>query len=179
LDTVLVAGSEEAVSGHAALEFLNWLRSASERTRGLGSICTGAFYLAHAGLLDGRRATSHWRYLQRLASAFPSTRVEPDPIFVQDGHLHTLAGITAGIDRALAMVEADCGPTMAQTIARDLVVFLQRHGGQAQLSASLVARRSIRRLIRQYTRPPWAEIFSSWVLDGASHATAAVRVAKP
>jgi transcriptional regulator GlxA family with amidase domain len=148
LDTVLVAGSEEGVSGEADSAFLDWLRDAETRTRRLGSICTGAFYLAHAGLLSGRQATSHWRYLQRLADGFPDISVQRDPIFVRDGHIYTSAGITAGIDLALALVEADCGHAVSQAVARDLVVFLQRQGDQPQLSTALALRMADRDPIR-------------------------------
>jgi transcriptional regulator GlxA family with amidase domain len=148
IDTVLVAGSEEGVSGEADSAFLDWLRDAETRTRRLGSICTGAFYLAHAGLLSGRQATSHWRYLQRLADGFPDISVQRDPIFVRDGHIYTSAGITAGIDLALALVEADCGHAVSQAVARDLVVFLQRQGDQPQLSTALALRMADRDPIR-------------------------------
>jgi transcriptional regulator GlxA family with amidase domain len=148
LDTVLVAGSEEGVSGAADPAFLAWLRDAATRTRRLGSICTGCFYLAHAGLLSGRQATSHWRYLQRLTDTFPDISVQRDPIFVRDGDIYTSAGITAGIDLALALVEADCGHAVSQAVARDLVVFLQRQGDQPQLSTALALRMADRDPIR-------------------------------
>ena len=148
IDTVLVAGSEEGVSGEADPAFLDWLRDAETRTRRLGSICTGAFYLAHAGLLSGRQATSHWRYLQQLADGFPDISVQRDPIFVRDGDIYTSAGITAGIDLALALVETDCGHAVSQAVARDLVVFLQRQGDQPQLSTALALRMADRNPIR-------------------------------
>jgi transcriptional regulator GlxA family with amidase domain len=148
IDTVLVAGSEEGVAGEADPAFLDWLRDAQTRTRRLGSICTGAFYLAHAGLLSGRQATSHWRYLERLADTFPNISVQRDPIFVRDGQIYTSAGITAGIDLALALVEADCGHAVSQAVARDLVVFLQRQGDQPQLSTALALRMADRDPIR-------------------------------
>ncbi|MEJ0052578.1 MAG: DJ-1/PfpI family protein [Methylovirgula sp.] len=148
LDTVLVAGSDEGVSGEADPAFLDWLRDAATRTRRMGSICTGSFYLAHAGLLAGRHATSHWRYLDRLADSFPDVSVERDPIFVRDGDIYTSAGITAGIDLALALVEADCGHDVSQAVARDLVVFLQRQGDQPQLSTALALRMADRDPIR-------------------------------
>lgn len=140
LDTVLIAGSEEGVRGEAQPAFLQWLRDRSAHTRRLGSICTGAFYLAHAGLLSRRHATSHWRYLQKLADEFPAIIVERDPIFVRDGSVYTSAGITAGIDLALALVEADCGHGTSQAIARELIVFLQRQADQPQLSMALAYR---------------------------------------
>ncbi len=148
LDTVLVAGSDEGVSSEADPAFLDWLRVAATRTRRMGSICTGSFYLAHAGLLAGRHATSHWRYLDRLADSFPDVSVERDPIFVRDGDIYTSAGITAGIDLALALVEADCGHDVSQAVARDLVVFLQRQGDQPQLSTALALRMADRDPIR-------------------------------
>jgi transcriptional regulator GlxA family with amidase domain len=154
LDTVLVTGSEEGVSGRADPAFLDWLREASRRTRRMGSICTGAFYLAHAGLLAGRRATSHWRQLQRLADEFPDIAVDPDPIFIRDGDIYTSAGVTAGIDLALALVEADCGHSVSQAIARDLVLFLQRQADQPQLSTALAQRMADRDPIRHLQR--WA-----------------------
>jgi len=100
-------------------------------------ICTGAFILAAAGLLDGRRAATHWKYCAKLAQRFPAVHVEPDPIFVCDGPVWTSAGVTAGIDLALALVEEDLGRSMALAVARYLVVFLKRPGGQAQFSAAL------------------------------------------
>jgi transcriptional regulator GlxA family with amidase domain len=154
LDTVLVTGSEEGVAGRADPAFLDWLKKASRRTRRMGSICTGAFYLAHAGLLAGRRATSHWRQLERLADEFPDVAVDPDPIFIRDGDVYTSAGVTAGIDLALALVEADCGHSVSQAIARDLVLFLQRQADQPQLSTALAQRMADRDPIRHLQR--WA-----------------------
>ncbi len=140
LDTVLVAGSEQGVAGQAAPAFIAWLREAAARTRRLGSVCTGSFYLAHAGLLSGRKATSHWRYLQQLGQQFPDVKIDPNPIFIRDGKVCTSAGIAAGIDLALALVEEDCGYETPQQIARDLVIFVQRQADQAQLSWTLAAR---------------------------------------
>jgi transcriptional regulator GlxA family with amidase domain len=154
IDTVLVAGSQQGVTGRADAAFLAWLRDAAGRTRRMGSVCTGAFYLAHAGLLKGKRATTHWRFLDRLAAEFPQVTVDPKPIFIQDGNIYTSAGITAGIDLALAMVEADCGHAVARDIARDLVVFVQRPADQPQLSRSLTQRLAERDPIRQLQQ--WA-----------------------
>jgi transcriptional regulator GlxA family with amidase domain len=100
-------------------------------------VCTGAFLLAATALLDGRRATTHWSFCAELARRFPAVRVEPDPIFVRDGSVWTSAGVTAGIDLALALVEQDLGRTVALAAARHLVMFLKRPGGQAQFSAAL------------------------------------------
>jgi transcriptional regulator GlxA family with amidase domain len=157
LDTVLVAGSDQGLCRPLADEaFLEWLRAVPRRCRRVGSICTGAFYLAQAGLLRGRRATTHWRYLGRLAEEFPDVQVEADPIFVRDGAVWTSAGITAGIDLALALVEEDCGKEIANTIARDLVMFLQRQADQSQLSATLAHRMADRQPIRR---------LQAWVAD--------------
>jgi transcriptional regulator GlxA family with amidase domain len=152
LDTVLLAGSEEGVAGEADPAFLDWLRDTASRTRRMGSICTGCFYLAYTGLLSGRHATSHWRYLQQLADTFPDIKVERDPIFVRDGNIYTSAGITAGIDLALALVEEDCGHAVSQAVARDLVVFMQRQGDQPQLSTALALRMADRDPIRYLQR---------------------------
>jgi transcriptional regulator GlxA family with amidase domain len=151
-DTILVAGSEHGVSGEPDTRFLEWLRRRHATSRRIGSVCTGAFYLARAGLLNGRQATTHWRYLDRLAKQFNEIRVEPEPIFVRDGAVYTSAGITAGIDLSLALVEEDCGTRVAQSVARDLVVFLQRQGGQSQLSATLAQRNADREPLRDLQR---------------------------
>src|SRR5262249_33472056 len=103
----------------------------------LASVCTGAFFLAEAGLLKGRRATTHWSYCARLARQFPDVQVEPDTIFVKEGSIYTSAGVTSGMDLALAMVGEDLGREVALAVARELVVFLRRPGGQAQFSAQL------------------------------------------
>ena len=116
---------------------LDWIRRRADAARRVASVCTGAFLLATAGLLDGRRATTHWSRCEDLAAEFPSVRVEQDPIFVNDGKIWTSAGVTAGIDMALALLEADLGRTTATAVARDLVVFAKRPGGQSQFSAGL------------------------------------------
>ena len=148
-DTVLVAGSDQALASVRDTAFLDWLKVAAANCRRVGSVCTGAFHLAQAGLLRGRRATTHWRHLKKLAEQFPDVCVEPDPIFVRDGSVWTSAGITAGIDMSLALVEEDCGRDVAQSVARDLVVFLQRQADQSQLSATLAQRLADHEPIRQ------------------------------
>jgi transcriptional regulator GlxA family with amidase domain len=137
LDTLLVAGGEgvEAASEDPAV--VDWVRERAAQARRVASVCTGAFLLAAAGVLDGRRATTHWMYCGELARRFPAVRVESDPIFVCDGPIWTSAGVTAGIDLALALVEEDLGRSVALAVARYLVVFLKRPGGQAQFSATL------------------------------------------
>ena len=112
-------------------------------------MCTGAFLLAKAGLLDGRRATTHWAYCAAFARRYPAVTVEPDPIFVRDGNVATSAGVTAGMDLALALVEEDLGRDVALEAARHLVVFLQRPGGQAQFSAQLAAQVADRAPLRE------------------------------
>src|SRR6516164_9355688 len=137
LDTLLVAGGQGVDAAAANLALVDWLRQRATQARRVASVCTGAFLLAAAGLLDGRRAVTHWKDCARLAQRFPAVRVEPDPIFVCDGQVWTSAGVTAGIDLALALVEEDLGRSMALAVARYLVVFLKLPGGQAQFSAAL------------------------------------------
>lgn len=137
LDTLLVVGGPGAESAAENPVLLDWVRRRAARARRVASVCTGAFLLAAAGLLDGRRAVTHWKDCARLASRYPAVRVDPDPIFVRDGRVWTSAGVTAGIDLALALVEEDLGRSMALAVARHLVVFLKRPGGQAQFSAAL------------------------------------------
>ena len=116
---------------------VDWLRGRAGQARRVASVCTGAFLLAASGVLDGRRAVTHWSFCADLARRFPAIRVEGDPIFVRDGPVWSSAGVTAGIDLALALVEQDLGRTVALALARYLVVFLKRPGGQAQFSATL------------------------------------------
>ena len=137
LDTLLVAGGEGAEAATENPVLVDWVRRRAGRARRVASVCTGAFLLAAAGLLDGRRAATHWLYCDKLAARFPAVKVEPDPIFVCDGAVWTSAGVTAGIDLALALVEEDLGRAVALAVARYLVVFLKRPGGQAQFSAAL------------------------------------------
>ncbi|GGS00467.1 transcriptional regulator [Streptomyces aureoverticillatus] len=130
-------------------ELVAWLRAHAPRARRLVSVCTGAVLLARAGLLDGRRATTHWAYCDTLARDHPEIDVDPDPIYVRDGHVATSAGVTAGIDLALALVEEDLGRDTALTVARYLVVFLRRPGNQAQFSAQLSAQTAQREPLRE------------------------------
>jgi transcriptional regulator GlxA family with amidase domain len=144
VDTLLIAGGLGSyVNEDPAV--LAWLRKTAARSRRFGSICTGAFLLARAGLLDGRRATTHWRWAGELAALRPRIEVDPSPIWVQDGTVYTSAGVTAGMDLALALVEEDYGGRVALAVARALVMFLRRPGGQAQFSVSLSAQASSRR----------------------------------
>ncbi|HIE1650594.1 MULTISPECIES: GlxA family transcriptional regulator [Burkholderia] len=139
IDTIIVAGGDEAALRHAASEagVLPWLRTRIASTRRIASICTGAFVLAAGGWLDGKRATTHWNQCSALQALCPDARIEPDAIYVSDPPFHTSAGVTAGIDLCLALVEADCGAPTALAIARELVLFMHRPGGQAQFSVGL------------------------------------------
>jgi transcriptional regulator GlxA family with amidase domain len=137
IDTLLIAGGPGAESCVYDRHYLTWIVDAAKRSRRVASICTGAFPLAAAGLLDGKQAVTHWDFCDRLAREFPAVIVKPDPIFLRDGSIYTSAGITAGIDLSLALVEEDHGHKAALAVARKLVMFLVRPGGQAQYSHML------------------------------------------
>ncbi|MEY9932956.1 transcriptional regulator GlxA family with amidase domain [Catenulispora sp. GP43] len=139
-DTVVVAGGDNLVTAPIPADLIEAVRGLFPRADRVVSICTGSFVLAAAGLLDGRRATTHWQHADLLARAYPKVRVEPDALFVQDGQLFTSAGVSAGIDLSLALVERDHGADLARGVARDLVVYMQRTGGQSQFSAPLRVR---------------------------------------
>jgi transcriptional regulator GlxA family with amidase domain len=126
-----------------------WLKKMAEDVRRLGAVCVGAFLLAEAGLLNGRRATAHWKFGRELATRYPAVRVEHEPLWVKDGNIYTSAGISAGIDLALAWVEEDCGAGLAHEAARELVLFLRRPGGQPQVSVSLASQASEMTSIRE------------------------------
>ena len=126
-----------------------WLKKMAAEVRRLGAVCVGAFLIAEAGLLNGRRATTHWRFGREMATRYPSVRVQHDPLWVKDGNIYTSAGISAGIDLALAWVEEDCGAGLAHEAARELVLFLRRPGGQPQLSVSLASQASEMMSIRE------------------------------
>jgi transcriptional regulator GlxA family with amidase domain len=137
LDSLIIAGGVTYREAMVDRKLVAEVRRLQARSRRAVSVCTGAFVLAAAGVLDGRRVTTHWGMCGELASAFPSVRVEPDRIFVREGRVVTSAGITAGIDLALALVEEDYGVEVARSVARWLVVFVQRPGGQSQFSERL------------------------------------------
>jgi transcriptional regulator GlxA family with amidase domain len=143
-DTIIVAGGNEAGIAAAAADarLCGWLRRASRVVRRVASVCTGAFVLAATGLLDGRRAATHWFFCRRFAERFPQVTLEPNAIFVTDGKLWTSAGVTTGIDMALAIVEEDLGRRVADTIAAHLVLYARRPGYQSQFSEALVAQTS-------------------------------------
>ncbi|MFE4450734.1 GlxA family transcriptional regulator [Streptomyces sp. NPDC056796] len=130
-------------------ELVAWLRTHAPTARQLVSVCTGALLLAAAGQLDGHRVTTHWSVCETLARTYPAVRVDPDPIFVRDGRLATSAGVTAGIDLALALVEEEHGRDVALAVARRLVVFLRRPGNQGQFSAQLTAQTAVREPLRE------------------------------
>ncbi|MDQ0392759.1 GlxA family transcriptional regulator [Labrys monachus] len=138
-DTLLVAGTPDFSQAPAFTDLQAWLRRRSAGVRRYGSVCTGAFFLGAARLLDGREVTTHWQHAAELAALHPQAKVLPDRIYVKDGPLYTSAGVTAGIDLALRLVEEDHGRALALTVARRLVVFLKRPGGQSQFSAHLAA----------------------------------------
>ncbi|MEU7752269.1 DJ-1/PfpI family protein [Micromonospora sp. NPDC049171] len=136
-DTLLVAGSDHYPRAHVPADLADAARLPAAAAGRVASICTGAFVLAAAGILDGKRATTHWQVAHELAVRCPTCRVEPDAIYVRDGTTYTSAGVTAGIDLALALVEEDHGPGLTRDVARALVVYMQRAGGQSQFSAPL------------------------------------------
>ena len=139
IDTLLIAGGHGSEAAGAAEDIVGWLRAVRPRVRRIGSICTGAFVLAAAGLAEGRRVATHWAYCDHLQQLHPGVNVERDAIFVEDGGLWSSAGISSGVDLALAMVEQDFGRDLALAVARRLVVFLKRAGGQSQFSMPLEA----------------------------------------
>lgn len=136
-DTVIIPGGDGIPTGALSAELRDATRHLVSVGGRVASICTGAFLLAAVGALDGRRATTHWAHAPLLARVCPTAEVVPDAIFVSDGKLHTSAGVSAGIDLALALVEADHGPDLARDVAQQLVVYMQRPGGQSQFSAML------------------------------------------
>jgi len=144
---LLVCGLSSRSVRDAALSA--WLKKMAANVRRLGAVCVGAFLLAEAGLLNGRRATAHWRFGREMAARYPGVRVEHDPLWVKDGNIYTSAGISASIDLALAWVEEDCGAALAHEAARELVLFLRRPGGQPQVSVSLAAQASEMASIRE------------------------------
>jgi transcriptional regulator GlxA family with amidase domain len=156
IDTLIVAGGSGLKNVENDEALIRWVRAAASRSRRVCSVCTGAFVLAKAGILAGRRATTHWASCDELQDRYPEVDVDAAPIFVQDGDVWTSAGVTAGMDLALALVEDDLGPEIPREIARWLVVFLQRPGGQSQFSAHLTAEPAERRPLRE---------LQSWMAD--------------
>ncbi|MFT4067002.1 GlxA family transcriptional regulator [Paraburkholderia sp.] len=137
VDTLIVPGGFGVNEASTDARLIRWTQRHAARARRVASVCSGAFLLAEAGLLNGRRVVTHWARCDELAQRYPRLRVETDPIFIRDGAIWTSAGVTAGIDLALALLEEDHGRAMALDVARELVVFLKRPGGQSQFSAML------------------------------------------
>lgn len=160
VDTLVVAGAEDMDAACADADLLLHVRRLARSARRVTSVCSGAFVLAAAGLLDGRRATTHWADCHLLTHGYPTVTVEPDAIYVHDGNVWTSAGVTAGIDLALALVSDDHGRQAAATVARQLVVYLRRSGGQAQFSALLAAQGADSEPVRDLL---------SWLPDHLTH----------
>ena len=163
LDTVLVGGGdEEGLRSLEGTDLPAWLKARAADTRRIGSVCSGAFALAATGLLDGRRATTHWASCEGMRAFRPEVRLEPDAIYVADPPFYTSAGITAGIDLCLAFVEDDCGPEVALAVARNLVLFMRRPGGQTQFSAGLQVQAActprLKRLVAEVTADPTGDL---------------------
>lgn len=148
-DTLLVAGGMELWSAHQAPGLIDWLQSQARQLRRIASVCTGAFQLAEAGILDGHRVTTHWYFCQRLQQEFPRLQVDPEPIFIRDGAVATSAGVSTGLDLALSFVEEDFGIDIALRVARALVLFLRRYEGQNQFSTSLALQATSRVPLRE------------------------------
>jgi transcriptional regulator GlxA family with amidase domain len=156
IDTLLVAGGNAIEQNEINPQAVRWLKKMAPRIRRVGSVCTGAMLLARAGLLDGRRVTTHWNWCHTLVTRAPRATVESDPIFVRDENVYTSAGVTAGMDLALALVEEDHGSRLALQVARNLVLYLRRPGGQSQFSAALSLQLTDRKPLRD---------LEAWVLD--------------
>jgi len=151
LDTVIVSGGGGYEDAAADVRLITHLRRLAETSRRVASVCTGATVLAAAGLLNGRRVTTHWRYAARMAQHYPAVTVDPVPLFVKHGNVYTSAGVTSALDLALAFVEEDHGATMAREVARSLVTYLQRPGNQAQVSMFLSGPPPEHRMVRELT----------------------------
>src|SRR6266480_4282270 len=169
IDTLLVAGGAAIEKDKVPVEVVRWLRKIAGRIRRIGSVCTGALLLGRAGILDGRRATTHWNWCALLARKYPRAEVDSDPIFVRDDMVYTSAGVTAGMDLALALVEEDHGSRLALHVARNLVLYLRRPGGQSQFSAALSLQLTDRKPLRE---------LESWVLDNLNKPLAVPALAK-
>lgn len=156
LDTLILPGGEGTRQALDDAALIRWIARAAQAARRVASVCTGAFLLAEAGLLDGHRATTHWSACAALSRRYPAVKVDEDPIFIREGNLWTSAGVTAGMDLALALLEEDAGSEAALAVARQLVIFVRRPGGQAQFSAQLSARLADREPLRD---------LQAWIAD--------------
>ncbi|WP_027687748.1 GlxA family transcriptional regulator [Rhizobium leguminosarum] len=164
-DTLVIAGSPRVKDFEADRDLVEWVKGGSLSLRRLASICTGAFLLGSAGLLNGRRATTHWNSTTRLKKMFPAIDVQPNTIFIRDGAVYTSAGVTASMDLALALVEEDFGRGVALRVAKELILFLQRPGGQSQFSVHLEAQISEMGPIRDITQWIAANIADDLAVD--------------
>ena len=149
IDTLLCVGGLDLWTGRDSPELLRWLRASASRARRFGSVCTGAFMLAEAGLLEGERVTTHWFFCERLARDYPGLVVDPEPIFIRNGRVSTTAGVTAGLDLALSMIEEDLGLEIALRVARALVLYIRRPGWQSQFSTALALQAPARMAFRE------------------------------
>ncbi len=174
VDTLLIAGGEGVDAAAACATTRRFVLRMAESARRVASVCSGAYVLARAGLLDGRRATTHWRRTPEFARRFPAVRLEPDRIFLRDGKFWTSAGISAGIDLALALIEQDLGESVARSTAQQLVVYHRRPGGQSQFSALLDMARPVQRFggLLDYVRGHLRERLSVDDLAQRSHLSA-------
>lgn len=148
VDTVVLPGGSGALAAAEDLELRAWIQSVAPRARRVSTVCSGTFLAAAASLLDGRRVTTHWARADELRAAYPQIEVDPDPIYIRDDTIWSSAGVTAGIDLALALVEEDFGVAVAQTVARWLVMFLHRPGGQTQFASPVWVPRAERSTVR-------------------------------
>ena len=148
IDTLVIPGGSGTLAACADEGLVSYIRTVAPRCRRVATVCTGAFLAAEAGLLDGRRVTTHWARAEQLRQAYPALSVDPDPIYIRDGKYWSSAGVTAGIDLALALVQEDFGVEMAQTVARWLVMFLHRPGGQTQFASPVWVPRAERSTVR-------------------------------
>ena len=170
-DTVLVAGAPHISNLKPDPITQAWIRGAAKRARRFGSVCTGAFVLAHSGLLDGRRVTTHWACAPALAQAYPNVQVEEDAMYIRDGKLRTSAGVTAGLDLALALVEEDLGRDIARQVASQLVMYFKRPGGQLQFSRHGQSSVGGRSVLQETQRWAMANLSSPLSVDAlAAHA---------
>jgi len=160
IDTLLIAGGKGTPRVAADRSLMRWIAAQRRRVRRIGSICTGAFLLAEAGLLEGHRATTHWDHCEEFARRYPRVRLEPDTIYIREGALFTSAGVTAGMDLALALVEDDFGRDVALATARLLVMYLRRPGGQSQFSAQLAVQLAEHEPLRD---------LQAWILEHPRH----------
>jgi transcriptional regulator GlxA family with amidase domain len=166
VDTVMLPGGAGVDAARSDADFVNWIKEVARTARRLVTVCTGAFLAAEAGLLDGCRATTHWAFAGRLARDFPSVNVDPDPIFIRSSEtVWTAAGVTSGIDLALSLVEDDHGTEVAQTVARWLVLYLRRPGGQTQFAARVWMPRAKRAPVREVQEAIEAEPGGSHNID--------------